>query len=200
MIPMRLLSFPLLFLLCFTETPSRLIEDMLRMTTVDLPRIEMRGSTEGPSPTPVILSYDPSRDEVLFAIGAEKRILSGDRIPLWMRLFFNPKSTDKPSDRAAAFLSYLAKHGIAVDKKMITTTGTEGDLLFAIGRSSAHETGPCLFFYRTSRLPYRLVMEENDILFEEYHRSILPLAFPGRITITEKGQTTIYRFVRDEYR
>mgnify|MGYP007051591909 CR=1 FL=1 len=197
---MRTLPLFFIFLLGFAATPVQLIEDMLRMTMVDLPRIEIKGFVEGDSPFPVSLSYDPSRDEVLFTVGTEKNLLSGDRIIPWMRLFFHPKSASKPAERATAFLSYLATRGIATDKKMLTTTGHEGDLTFAIGRTRASETAPCLFLYRANRLPYRLVTTESDVLFEEYHQSVLPLIFPGRITIIEKEKTTVYRFVRDEYR
>jgi len=69
-----------------------------------------------------------------------------------------------------------------------------------IGREKIAETTPALFFYRSTRLPYRLVTRESDARFEDYHRSVMPLVFPGRITITEQGKTVIYRFVRNEYR
>ncbi len=197
---MRTLFVTTLFFIGFFTTPTQLVQDLLQMTTVDLPRIELTGTREGEVPKPVTLSYDPVADEVSLSVGDERSLLRGDRIAPWMRLFFRKKISDKPADQAVTFLSYLSSLGIATDKKGISVTAPEGDLVLFIGREKATETTPALFLYRDTRLPYRLVIGESDARFEDYHRSVMPLIFPGRITITEQGKTVIYRFVRNEYR
>jgi len=193
----------LLFLavsLGFSATPAHLAQDLLRMTAVDRPKIEIKGTVEGVPAVPVVLSYDRATDEATFSVDGTATRLRGEKIPPWMRLFFHKKSSDKPADQAAAFLAYLSTIGIAADRKTITTTGPEGELILVIGRENARDTAPSLALYGSNHLPCRLITTEVEARFGEYHRSVLPLAFPGRVTITENGRTTTYLFLRDEYR
>ncbi len=197
---MRTVLLSFFWLFSFFATPMQLIQDLLRMTAVDSPRIEISGVREGETAAPVTIVYDSVTDEILFSVGDERLVFRGEKIPSWMRLFFHKKSADKPTDQAASFLSYLASLGIATDKKGISIVAPEGDVVVFIGREKTSESSPALFLYHQNHLPYRLVTRDFDVRFEEYHRSILPLVLPGKITIVDQDKIVVYRFMRNEYR
>ena len=191
---------PLLLLIGFFLTPAQMAQEMVKKTAIDLPRIEVKGYLEGTPATPVTIVYDRTKDEIVFTVGTAPASFIGDKIPAWLRLFFPKNVSLKPPEQADALLSYLKGLGIDLEKKMLSTAGPEGDLTVVIGRESATANTPHIALYRTSMLPFRLSAAGIDVRFGDYHKSVLPLAFPGRIELTDNGSLTIYSFVRNEYR
>lgn len=197
---MHNLIFPLLLLLGFFLTPAQMAQEMVKKTAIDLPLIEVKGTLEGTSATPVLIVYDRTKDELSLTVGATTTLFTGEKMPPWLRLFFPKNTSLKPPEQADVLLSYLKGLGIDIEKKMLSTTGPEGDLTVVIGRENASSNAPQMAFYRTSMLPFRLSAGTIDAHFGDYHKSVLPLIFPGRIEITDNDSLTIYSFVRDEYR
>jgi hypothetical protein len=190
----------LLLLLGFFLTPQQMAQQMLKKTVVDLPRIEVKGTLVGTPATPVTIVYDRQKDEATLTVGTTATVLTAEKLPPWLRLFFW-KSTDlKGTEQADLFVAYLGKLGIDTEKKLLSTTGPEGDILYLFGRDAATADTPHLALYRTSMLPFRLSAGGIEAVFSDYHKSVLPLAFPGRIELRENGSVTTYSFVRDEYR
>ncbi|HNT27615.1 MAG TPA: hypothetical protein PKH10_05460, partial [bacterium] len=114
-------------------------------------------------------------------------------------LFFLP-SVAKDADPAEPLMAHLAKLGVNTEKKVLSTTGPGGELILIIGKERADESAPHLALYRSGLLPFRLSYGETTVTFGAYHKSVLPLAFPGIVEIREPARTVRYRFLRNEYR
>lgn len=186
-------------LLAFFITPTQMVQQMLRNTTVDLPVIEIAGETAGEPPAPVVLKYDRAKDEVTLTVANAPSVTNKETVAPWLRLFFLPPVA-KDADPAEPLMTRLAKLGINTEKKTLSTTGPGGELILIIGKEQADEQAPHLALYRSTLLPFRLSYGETTVTFGEYHKSVLPLAFPGIVELREPTRTVRYRFLRNEYR
>ncbi|HSA33978.1 MAG TPA: hypothetical protein P5077_09665 [bacterium] len=191
------LLIPLLF--AFFITPTQMVQQMLRNTVVDLPLVELAGETGDEPPAPVALKYDRAKDEVTLTVAQTPSVMSKEGVTPWLRLFFLPPVA-KDADPAEPLMARLSKLGINTEKKVLSTTGPGGELILIIGKERADEDAPHLALYRSGMLPFRLSYGETTVTFGEYHKSVLPLAFPGTVEIREPARTVRYRFLRNEYR
>ncbi len=190
----------LLLLLGFFLTPQQMAQQLLKKTVIDLPRIEVKGTLEGTPATPLTIVYDRQKDEATLTAGTTATVFAAEKMPPWLRLFFWKNTDLKGTEQADLFVAYLGKLGIDTEKKLLATTGPEGELLYLFGRDAATSDAPHLALYRTNMLPFRLSAGGVEAIFSDYHKSVLPLAFPGRIELRENGTVITYSFVRDEYR
>jgi hypothetical protein len=150
------------------------------------------------------LKYDRASDTLTETIGENEKRMAGQEIDLFLRLFFFQISSDKPESLAKSagnIKGLLKEKGVDVEKASFSVSDADGSITISIGRSKRFENSDNLQIYRTNGLPASLQIGNRKILFSDYHKSQMPLAFPGRIDIFEDGELTgSVFFYREEYR
>ncbi len=187
-----------LLLLQFFLTPWQLLNNMQKRSVHPSDTVSVQGINLDSGKT-VKLSYDALSDTLLFDEGGAVQKLSGDSVELWMRLFFLKR--DKGAEQTDALAGYLKKAGVDMAKKVLSTTGKGGDVIYVIGVEKRDQTAPQLALYQRDYLPWKLTAGGREVIFTEYHKSVLPITFPGLIEIKNiTNNTTVrYRFFRNEY-
>ena len=117
----------------------------------------------------------------------------------WTPLFFTKPQTEK-KDTPQAFHLLLKSFGIDSTKRMVDVGWKGGPIVEVFGKTSHNEDLPFVSFYRTTQLPAELYTAGKTIRFTDYHKSVIPLAFPGKVLRID-GESTldICLFIRKEF-
>jgi hypothetical protein len=176
--------------------------EMVKSVYIAEPKVEIEGFDR--NGIKYSLSYDRVSDTLDETVGESEKRMSGEEIELFLRLFFFQISSDKPESLIKAAVNIkglLKKEGVDVERSAFSVSDADGSITISIGRSKRFENSDNLQIYRTNALPASLQIGNRKILFSDYHKSQLPLAFPGRIDIFEDGELTgSVFFYREEYR
>jgi len=150
------------------------------------------------------LEYNREKDSLKETIGDNSKDIPGNEIEPFLRLFFFKGDTKKPDTLVKSknmLIAILEKLDIDVQKSVFSVSDADNSITIAIGKSKRFENAGNLQVYRSNFLPAALIYGNRKVLFSDYHKSVLPLAFPGRIDIFEDGEllSTVF-FLRKEYR
>lgn len=151
-----------------------------------------------------LLKYDRLTDTLTETVGEKERNIPGKEMDLFLRLFFFQGDHEKHEslgNSAGMILDLLKEQGIDVEKTALSVSDVDGVITISVGQSRRFENADNLQLYRSNHLPASLQTGSRKILFSDYHKSQLPLVFPGRIDIFENGeQVNSFFFHRKEHR
>ncbi len=117
----------------------------------------------------------------------------------WSKIFFIPPGKGAEQDRKN-FIRLLSSFGIDAAKQTVDVAWPGGPIVIVFGRQSHNDNGPYLSVYRSNHLPAELHTANGVWRFVDYHKSVLPLSFPGKVlTVTGENSTEQCRFLRKEY-
>jgi hypothetical protein len=150
------------------------------------------------------LRYNRSTDTLIEIVGDNEKELSGEEIEPFLKLFFftvDEKEGENFSATLKEVREMLEKQGVDFDKRSLSVSESDGKLTLSIGKSKRFEIADNIQIYRDSGLPASFETGETKILFYDYHKSVLPLVFPGRIDIFKDGElSSSVFFLREEYK
>ena len=154
--------------------------------------------------SPVILEFDKSKGILKKTEKGEKTELKTKEMPLFLRLFLFSGAKNEPESWAAAAKSMTeALHSAGIDTALSTVSVSEydGSAVMTIGKSKRFSDSSVLELFKESMRPAALKTGDETYIFSDYHRSSLPLVFPGKIKFY-KGGTLVgeWSFLRSEYR
>lgn len=149
----------------------------------------------------IILEYDRKTDTLTKTSGNTKPEKS--EIGPYLRLFFfNALQLDQETAAkvSAQISELLKKNGIDTSKTTPSAVSENGPAGISIGREKRFDGSNELVVYKNSYLPAVLSIGNIKYLFSEYHKSVYPAAFPGKIEIYSDGTlTSTWKFYRKEY-
>ncbi|MCK5808121.1 hypothetical protein KAH37_03935 [bacterium] len=118
----------------------------------------------------------------------------------WTKIFFTPPQKEEAKS-VAAFQALLKEFGIDGTKKIVDVAWKGGPIVVVYGKSSHAESLPYLAIYRDTKLPAELFSDGVTLRFTDYHKSVFPLAFPGRIDLIDaQSSHNFCLFIRKEYK
>ena len=154
--------------------------------------------------SPVLLEFDKSKGVLVKTEKGEKTELKTDSVPLFLRLFFFDGAKNTPDSLSASAKSLekaLKSAGINTGLATVSVSEFDGNPTFAIGKSKRFSDADVLELSKESMRPALLKVGGETYVFSDYHRSILPLAFPGNIKFYKDGVPAgEWIFLRSEYR
>lgn len=179
-------------------TPWQIINNTVKMTALPHEIVQISGRNATANNEPVSISYENKTDTAETTVNKTKTIAKDKDIEPWLRLFFQKPAEKK--EKTDFLMKTLQNAGIDTTKKMLSVTEKGGELIYVIGREQESDTTPFVSLYHKNFLPFKIFYGSRDVTFREYHKSKLPLAFPGIVEIREKGQSVvIYNFMRNEF-
>ena len=192
--------FALLFLSLIS--PSEMIT---RMTdTLYLPdhKIVLQG-VDGEN-NPVFLEFDKNKKVLTKTEKGEKSEMKLADMPLFLKLFFFTADKTNPESLAVSAKSISgALHAAGINTEVSTVSASEydGSAVFAIGKEKRFVVANILELSKETMRPVVLKTGDEIYIFSDYHRSQLPLAFPGNIKFFKNGALqSEWIFLRDEYK
>ena len=192
--------FALLFLSLIS--PSEMIT---RMTdTLYLPdhNIVLHG-VDGEN-NPVFLEFDKNKKVLTKTEKGEKSEMKLADMPLFLKLFFFTADKTNPESLAVSAKSISgALHAAGINTEVATVSASEydGSAVFAIGKEKRFVVANILELSKETMRPVVLKTGDEIYIFSDYHRSQLPLAFPGNIKFFKNGALqSEWIFLRDEYK
>ena len=192
--------FALLFLSLIS--PSEMIT---RMTdTLYLPdhKIVLQG-VDGEN-NPVFLEFDKNKKVLTKTEKGEKSEMKLADMPLFLKLFFFTADKTNPESLAVSAKSISgALHAAGINTEVATVSASEydGSAVFAIGKEKRFVVANILELSKETMRPVVLKTGDEIYIFSDYHRSQLPLAFPGNIKFFKNGALqSEWIFLRDEYK
>ena len=176
-----------------------------RMTdTLYLPdqKIALKG-VDGEN-NPVFLEFDKSKKVLTKTEKGEKTEIKFADMPLFLKLFFFTADKTNPESLSVSVKSIAgALHAAGINTEVATVSASEydGSAVFAIGKEKRFVTADVLELSKESMRPVILKTGDEIYIFSDYHRSQLPLAFPGNIKFLKNGALQgEWIFLRDEYK
>lgn len=149
----------------------------------------------------IVLEYERKSDTLIKISGSSKP--EKTEIVLFLRLFFfNASQLDQENAGkiTTQISDLLKKNGIDTAKTTPTAVSENGPAGISIGREKRFENSNELVVYKNSYLPAVLSVNNETYLFSDYHKSIYPAAFPGKIEFyTDGALTKTWIFYRKEY-
>lgn len=159
--------------------------------------------TDG-SGNPVMLEFDRSKSVLTKTENGEKTLVSAAEMPLFLKLFFfnYDKTSPESAEKAVKNLENdLKSAGINTEISSVGALGSDGSMTFVIGREKRFAKGNVLEISKESKLPAVLTVNGETFIFSDYHRSVMPLAFPGKIEFVKDGTTVaVWTFLRKEFK
>ena len=152
----------------------------------------------------VLLEFDKSKKVLKKTEKGEVKELKFAEIPLFLRLFFFDGTKTSPESMTASekSLSEILKNaGINLEVSAESVSGFDGSATVALGKAKRFSEGSTLELSKDSMRPSALTISDEVYLFSDYHKSSLPLVFPGRIKFYKEGKPVgEWTFLRSEYR
>ncbi len=187
----------LLFLLL--TGPASVIKNMVDAVYIPGSAIRLEG-LDGNNEK-IVLEYDRKTDTLVKTSGSSKpeKTEIGPHLRLF---FFNALQLDQETAAkvSAQISEMLKKNGIDTSKTTPSAVFENGPAGISIGREKRFENSNELVVYKNSYLPAVLSVGNTKYLFSEYHKSVYPAAFPGKIEIYTDGTLTgTWKFYRKEY-
>ncbi len=183
-------------------SPDQIVKDMINAVYIPETTIEIEGVDH--DGTPYSLRYNRKTGILTEIIDETEKDIPGDEIEPFLRLFFFKADHNKPESFQVVLkdmVNMFEKLNIDKEKRAFSVSEADGRITVAIGKSKRFEKTDNIQFYRDTNLPASLETGDRKILFSQYHKSVLPLVFPGRIDIFKDGElSSSVFFLREEYR
>ena len=152
----------------------------------------------------VSLEFDKSKKVLKKTEKGEVKELGFAEIPLFLRLFFfdGKKNLPESMDASAKLLSEALKNaGINTEVSAESVSDFDGSATVALGKAKRFSEESVLELAKNSMRPAMLKISDEIYVFSDYHKSSLPLVFPGRIKFYKDGMLSgEWIFLRSEYR
>ena len=153
---------------------------------------------------PVSLEFDKAKKILTKTEKGEKTEIKMAEMPLFLKLFFFSADKSAPESFAVSAKSVsgaLHAAGINTEVSTISASEADGSAVFAIGKDKRFTEANVLELSKESMRPAVLRIGDETYIFSDYHRSRLPLAFPGNIKFFKNGALQgEWIFLRDEYK
>lgn len=182
--------------------PAEIVPNMIKSLYVTENTIVVEGADE--SGTAVSLEFDKSKKALKKTEKGETKELQFAEIPLFLRLFFfdGTKTSPESMDAAAKSLAEALKNaGINTEVSSESVSVFDGSVTVALGKAKRFSEGNTLELSKGSMRPSVLKIADETYVFSDYHRSVMPLVFPGKIKFYKDGKLSgEWIFLRSEYR
>lgn len=153
---------------------------------------------------PVFLEFDKNKKVLTKTEKGEKSEMKLADMPLFLKLFFFTADKTNPESLAVSAKSISgALHAAGINTEVSTVSASEydGSAVFAIGKEKRFVVANILELSKETMRPVVLKTGDEIYIFSDYHRSQLPLAFPGNIKFFKNGALqSEWIFLRDEYK
>ncbi|MGI6393320.1 MAG: hypothetical protein ACOX2F_01085 [bacterium] len=124
-------------------------------------------------------------------------------IPFFFKLFFFPSDHTAPETMVKAskkIAEELKAKGVKTENCIVSAIGHGGEAAISIGKERRFSSANELTLFKNSYLPQSLTINEETTLFSDYHKSVLPAAFPGKIEFYSSGNLVkTWTFYRKEH-
>ncbi len=192
--------FALLFLSLIS--PSEMMTKMTDTLYIPDKKISVQG-VDGENNT-VRLEFDKDKKILVKTEKGEKSEIKFADMPLFLKLFFFTADKTAPESLVVSAKSISgALHAAGINTEVSTVSASEydGSAVFAIGKEKRFVMANVLELSKESMRPVTLKIGDETFVFSDYHRSQLPLAFPGNIKFFKNGALQgEWIFLRDEYK
>ena len=196
------MKFALAFLLLTLTVPAEIVPNMIKSLYIPENTIVVEGVDE--TGNVVSLDFDKSKKALKKTEKGEAREFQFAEIPLFLRLFFfdGSKTSPESMDAAAKSLSEILKNaGINTEISSESVSDFDGNATVALGKAKRFSEGNMLELSKESMRPSVLKIADETYVFSDYHRSVMPLVFPGKIKFYKDGKLSgEWIFLRSEYR
>ena len=183
-------------------SPSEMITKMTDSLYIPDQKIEVHGVDA--ENNPVSLEFDKAKKVLTKTEKGEKTEMKLAEMPLFLKLFFSSADKTSPETLAVSAKSITgALHSAGINTEVVTISASEADgsAVFAIGKEKRFVEANILELSKESMRPAILKIGDETYIFSDYHRSVLPLAFPGNIKFFKNGALQgEWIFLRDEYK
>ncbi|MBR4532392.1 hypothetical protein IKO70_08300 [bacterium] len=192
--------FALLFLSLIS--PSEMMTKMTDTLYIPDKKISVQG-VDGENNT-VRLEFDKDKKILVKTEKGEKSEIKFADMPLFLKLFFFTADKTAPESLVVSAKSISgALHAAGINTEVSTVSASEydGSAVLAIGKEKRFVMANVLELSKESMRPVTLKIGDETFVFSDYHRSQLPLAFPGNIKFFKNGALQgEWIFLRDEYK
>ena len=153
---------------------------------------------------PVRLEFDKEKKVLIKTEKGEKSEIKFADMPLFLKLFFFTADKTNPESISVSVKSIAgALHAAGINTEVATVSASEydGSAVLAIGKEKRFVVADVLELSKETMRPVILKTGDEIYVFSDYHRSQLPLAFPGNIKFFKNGALqSEWIFLRDEYK
>jgi len=198
------LIFLLALIFSILPAPSEAVASMVNSVYIPEKQISVEGTTENGER--LVLEFDKTKRELTETVGDEKKHLTFDEMPIFLKLFFfsgekNAENPDFVQKKAEEILRILAAAGIKSELSTWSASDENGSVSLVVGRAKRFESGSFLELSKRTLRPVKLQIGDETYIFSDYHRSVSPLVFPGRIDHLKNGRIVAqWSFLRKEFR
>jgi hypothetical protein len=183
------------------QTPD-ILTKMINATYIPDPVVVVEGTDD--KGTPVILEYEKKTGTLLKHSGEREKGEKNTDFDLFLKLFFFPGEHTAPDTIKKAYeniAGLLKAKGIKTENCIVSTDNYSGDPVISIGKEKRFTNSNELTVLKGSYLPASLTINEETVIFSQYHKSVFPAAFPGRIEFYSNGNLIkTWLFYRKEHR
>lgn len=149
------------------------------------------------------LEYDKKSGVLTKAVGSGILPEKTKDFDLFLKLFFFSFDHTSPETltKASTKISELLKtKGIDTTLSCISAQ-SEQSAIYSVGKDKRYSNSNELAVYKDSFLPSYLKIEEDTVIFSEYHKSVLPASFPGKIEFYKENKLIkTWLFYRKEHK
>ena len=196
------MKFIFAFLFLSLISPSEMITKMTDSIYVPDQNIVLQGVDEHNEP--VSLEFDKTKKLLIKTEKGEKSEVKLEEMPVFLKLFFFAGDKTAPESIVASVKSIsgaLHAAGVNTEVSTVSVSEADGSATFAIGKEKRFSNANILELSKESMRPALLKVGDETYVFSDYHRSQMPLAFPGNIKFFKNGVLQgEWIFLRDEYK
>lgn len=196
------MKFILALLFLSLISPSEMITKMTDTLYIPDKKIAVQG-VDGEN-NPVSLEFDKEKKILIKTEKGEKSEIKFADMPLFLKLFFFTADKTSPDTLAVSAKSIsgaLNAAGINTEVSTLSVSEYDGSAVLTIGKEKRFAMANVLELSKESMRPAVLKIGDETYIFSDYHRSQLPLAFPGNIKFFKNGALqSEWIFLRDEYK
>lgn len=190
------------FLTLFSFTATDTVSRMIEAVYIPDPVITVSGVDE--LNKPLIFEYDKKTGELLKYSQKKEDGEKKKDFDLFLKLFFNSYEHTIPetmTKTAKSISEKLKSNGINSESTIVSVDERTGAPVISIGKEKRFSSQNELAVYKDSFLPSQLVAGDETIVFSQYHKSVLPASFPGKIDFYKNGTLIkTWLFYRSEFR
>lgn len=151
----------------------------------------------------IILEYDRKKDVLAKTSGNMATPEKLKDFDLFLRLFFFPVdqgNKDPFLNVSNNLIEIFKKNGIDTLKITPSVSFENNTAAISIGKDKRFENSNELILLKNTFLPSALILNGKKYLFSNYHKSVFPASFPGRIEIYDGDDLIMtWNFLRKEY-
>ena len=132
----------------------------------------------------ISLKFDKTKKVLKKTEKGEVSEIKPAEMPLFLKLFFFSADKKDPESLAVSAKSLtgaLHAAGINTEVSSMSVSEFDGSATLAIGKEKRFSEANVLELSKESMRPVLLKVGDETFVFSDYHRSSMPLVFPGRI-------------------